>query len=70
MNWCAWDCQDDYRYPAIPCPEPATMKVRGIWYCHEHGLEAEDHYRCQEDAAYRRAQAKKYERMLEDMEEL
>jgi hypothetical protein len=49
MNFCAWDYQDDYHFPPIPCDKPASVKIQGMWFCEEHADEAEDCTRCGRD---------------------
>ena len=39
MNYCVWGYQDDYRYPPIPCGEPASTKIQGKWFCEKHADE-------------------------------
>jgi hypothetical protein len=33
MNWCCWEDEHER-----PCEKQATLKVRGEWFCEEHGL--------------------------------
>jgi hypothetical protein len=40
-HFCVWDFQDDWRFPPIPCDKPASVRIRGYWYCETHADEAE-----------------------------
>jgi hypothetical protein len=38
---CTWDFRDEIEFGPLMCGAPASVKIRGFWYCEQHADEVE-----------------------------